>query len=79
MYCTAERLINATWATLLIFPLDYFLTMNWELPIGPSATGPWELIYKEEYSTKVAAMQREKELKSGVGREFIRKNILKDI
>jgi putative endonuclease len=40
---------------------------------------PWELIYKEEYSTKRAAMQREKELKSGVGREFIRKNILKDI
>ena len=40
---------------------------------------PWELIYKEEYSTKRAAVQREKELKSGVGREFIRKNILKDI
>ena len=40
---------------------------------------PWELIYKEEYSTKRAAMQREKELKSGVGREFIRINILKDI
>lgn len=39
---------------------------------------PWELIYTEEYSTKRAAMQREKELKSGVGREFIRKNILKD-
>jgi len=39
---------------------------------------PWELIFKEEYSTKIAAMKREKELKSGVGREFIRKNILKD-
>ncbi len=37
MYCTAERLINATWATLPIFLQDYFLTMNWELPIGPSA------------------------------------------
>ncbi len=42
-------------------------------------TSNWKLIYKEEYSTKRAAMQREKELKSGVGREFIRKNILKDI
>jgi predicted GIY-YIG superfamily endonuclease len=36
------------------------------------------LIYREEYSTKGAAMQREKVLKSGVGREFIRKNMLKD-
>jgi len=40
---------------------------------------PWELIYSEKYSTKRTAMQREKELKSGVGREFIRKNFLKDI
>jgi putative endonuclease len=40
---------------------------------------PWELIFREEYSTKIAAMKREKELKSGVGREFIRKNILKNL
>lgn len=40
---------------------------------------PWEIIYRQEFSAKVAAMQREKELKSGAGREFIRKNILKDI
>jgi putative endonuclease len=39
---------------------------------------PWERIFKEEHSTKRAAMQREKELKSGVGREFIRRNILKE-
>jgi len=39
---------------------------------------PWELIFREEFSTKIAAMKREKELKSGVGREFIRKNILND-
>jgi putative endonuclease len=38
---------------------------------------PWELIYREEYSTKTAAMKREKELKSGAGWGFIRKNILK--
>jgi predicted GIY-YIG superfamily endonuclease len=36
------------------------------------------LIFKEEYSTKLAAMKREKELKSGVGREYVRKKILKD-
>ncbi len=36
-YCTAEHLINATWVTLPIFLQDYYLTMNWEHPIGPSA------------------------------------------
>jgi predicted GIY-YIG superfamily endonuclease len=46
--------------------------MNWELPIGPS-----ELIYREEYLTKGAAIQREKVVKSGAGWGFIRKNILK--
>jgi putative endonuclease len=38
---------------------------------------PWELIYREEYLTKGAALQREKVVKSGVRMEFIRKNILK--
>lgn len=33
---------------------------------------PWKLVYKEEYSTKAAAMIREKELKSAAGRNFIR-------
>ena len=39
---------------------------------------PWEVIYREEYKDKKAAMQREKELKSGVGREYIRNNFLKN-
>jgi putative endonuclease len=39
---------------------------------------PWEVIYREEYTDKKAAMKREKELKSGVGREFIRNNFLKN-
>ena len=33
---------------------------------------PWTLVYKEEYSDKVTAMKREKELKSHRGRDFIR-------
>jgi putative endonuclease len=33
---------------------------------------PWKLIYTEEYESKKAAMQREKFLKSGKGREFIK-------
>ena len=38
---------------------------------------PWEIIHTEEFETKSAAMQREKWLKSGVGRNFIKKEILK--
>jgi putative endonuclease len=38
---------------------------------------PWELIYTEEYKEKGEAMKRERWLKSGVGREYIRKEILK--
>ncbi|MBL7138035.1 MAG: GIY-YIG nuclease family protein, partial [Bacteroidales bacterium] len=37
---------------------------------------PWKLLYSEEFHTKSKAMQREKELKSYRGREFIRKMIL---
>ncbi|HET55014.1 MAG TPA: GIY-YIG nuclease family protein [Ignavibacteria bacterium] len=39
---------------------------------------PWELVYKEEFTTRSAAMKREKELKSQKGREYIRKVILKN-
>ena len=40
---------------------------------------PWELIYSENYTTKAEAIRREKELKSGKGREYIRKIINKKI
>ncbi|MCI0449145.1 MAG: GIY-YIG nuclease family protein [Chlorobi bacterium] len=36
---------------------------------------PWEIVYKEEFSTKSEALKREKELKSFKGREFIRNQI----
>ena len=38
--------------------------------------GPWELIYSEEYSTRSEAMLREKFLKTGKGRDFL-KGIIK--
>lgn len=47
-----------------------YQTKNWGLPTGPSYR-PWMVIYTEEFVTKNATMQREKELKSGVGREGI--------
>jgi putative endonuclease len=33
---------------------------------------PWKIFYFEEFSTKKEALFREKELKSGKGREFIK-------
>ena len=39
---------------------------------------PWNLVYKETYPSKSSALKREKELKTGVGREFIRKMINKE-
>jgi putative endonuclease len=35
----------------------------------------WKLVYKEEYENKTEALKREKWLKTGVGREYL-KNIL---
>ena len=40
--------------------------------------GPWTLIYSEEMETRSDAMMREKYLKSGQGREWIKENILKE-
>ncbi len=37
-----------------------------------SGRRPWELIYTEEYSARSDAMRRERFLKSGQGREFLR-------
>jgi putative endonuclease len=35
-----------------------------------SKIGPFELVYKEAYSTKIEANKRERFLKTGKGREF---------
>ncbi len=39
----------------------------------------WEVIYTEQYLTRNEAMAREKELKSGKGREYIKSIVLKNI
>jgi len=38
--------------------------------------GPWHLIHSEEYRSRSAAMRRERELKTGKGREWIRQHVL---
>ena len=37
---------------------------------------PWEIIYTEEFESKKDALIREKQLKQGKGREWIRNNFL---
>ena len=37
---------------------------------------PWILIYKEEFCTRKDAMNRERFLKSGIGRDWIKNNLL---
>jgi putative endonuclease len=39
--------------------------------------GPWELVHTEEYSTRSEAMIREKFLKSGHGREWLKEILSK--
>ena len=38
---------------------------------------PWEVVYLEVYYSKSDALKREKYLKTGIGREFIKNNVLK--
>ena len=38
---------------------------------------PWKIVYTERFETKSSAMKREKELKTSRGRNFIRKEILR--
>lgn len=38
---------------------------------------PWRLMHTEKYDSREEAMQREKYLKTGVGRDWIKNNILR--
>ena len=35
----------------------------------------WELVYKEEFDNKTEALKRERWLKTGVGREFLKEQL----
>lgn len=37
---------------------------------------PWDLIYQEKFLTRQESMARERYLKTGAGRDWIKKNIL---
>ena len=38
--------------------------------------GPWELVHQEEFPSRKEAMAREKQLKSGQGRAWLKANVL---
>ena len=38
--------------------------------------GEWEVVYKESYPDRVSALEREKQLKSYKGRQFVKEKIL---
>ena len=38
---------------------------------------PWKLLHSEKFESKKEAMAREKQLKSGQGRQWIRENLLR--
>lgn len=53
---------------------------NKELPYNKKSyttknIGPWKLVYKEVFGTRIEALKREKYLKSHVGRDYIRLSI----
>jgi len=45
---------------------------NYGLSPYTKGRGPWQLLYSEEFETRSMAIKREKFLKSGKGREFIK-------
>jgi len=51
---------------------DYRLTLH-----AKRHAGPWRLLHFEEFPSRSAAMCREKELKSGKGREWIQHVLLR--
>ena len=56
-------------------PIRRLLEHNKGKSIYTSIYKPWEMVYKEEYSTGKEARKREKYLKSSAGRKFLKKII----
>jgi putative endonuclease len=54
-------------------PADRFLSHNEKATRGFTVRyRPWKIILTEQYATKSEALKREKWLKTGVGRDFIK-------
>jgi putative endonuclease len=40
-----------------------------------ASRGPWQLVHREEFSTRSEAMKRERQLKAGQGRQWLRSTL----
>jgi len=62
------------------FSSDYKTRFKWHNELAKKGYTvrfrPWKIIYTESFETKSEAMKREKQLKSGQGRAWIRKTLL---
>ena len=62
------------------FSSDYLKRFEWHNALSKKGFTvkyrPWTIIHVEHFDTKPEAMRREKQLKSGQGRAWIRENFL---
>ena len=46
---------------------------NSDVSTSTKHRGPWELLYREDYPTRAEAVRRERELKTGKGRDELKR------
>jgi len=72
-----ESLIDKTWYIGYTSDLrSRFIGHNKGKNIATNGKKPWKLIYYEAYIDRIDAKKRERFLKSGSGRKFLKKQIL---
>jgi hypothetical protein len=71
MFFVREKMVASTLATPRIFERDLMNTRR-ASAFATSYRGPWKLIYYEAYLEREDALGRERYLKSGSGRKFLK-------
>lgn len=71
-----ESVINKRHYTGQIFDIDNRLKEQNSFKVKSTKDlAPWKLVYLEEFETREEAIKREKYLKSGYGRMFLKKKL----
>ncbi|MBI3405479.1 MAG: GIY-YIG nuclease family protein [Acidobacteria bacterium] len=55
------------------FPVQRLGQHNQGVSKSTRGRGPWEIVYQENYATRLEAIRRERYLKSGKGREELKR------
>ena len=53
-----------------------FAEHNADQSFSTKNNGPWQLVHREDFATQSEAVRRERELKTGKGRDFIRRLLM---